>query len=120
MARTGIAWRYLPHDLPPHPTVYGYFKAWEADGTTEQIHDTLRDQLRAKKVRPPGRPRRSSVPRRSGPPGRHAAGADPGPATRTRSLAWLQSGICFSAVARTRRWSATVLVPALPSRNSIE
>jgi transposase len=51
VARTGIAWRYLPHDFPPHTTVYGYFKAWEQDGTTEQIHDTLRAQLRAKKGR---------------------------------------------------------------------
>lgn len=24
--RTGIAWRYLPHDLPPWQTVYWYFK----------------------------------------------------------------------------------------------
>ncbi|WP_405545761.1 IS5 family transposase [Streptomyces goshikiensis] len=51
VARTGIAWRYLPHDLPPHTTVYGYFKEWERDGTAEEIHDTLRDQLRAKKGR---------------------------------------------------------------------
>jgi transposase len=51
VARTGIAWRYLPHDFPPHTTVYGYFKEWERDGTTEQIHDTLRDQLRVKKGR---------------------------------------------------------------------
>jgi transposase len=51
VARTGIAWRYLPHDFPPHTTVYGYFKEWERDGTTERIHDTLRDQLRAKKGR---------------------------------------------------------------------
>lgn len=51
VARTGIAWRYLPHDFPPHTTVYGYFKEWERDGTAEQIHDTLRDQLRKKKGR---------------------------------------------------------------------
>ncbi|MGW7332161.1 IS5 family transposase [Streptomyces sp. NPDC054840] len=51
VARTGIAWRYLPHDFPPHTTVYGYFKEWEKDGTTQEIHDTLRDQLRAKKGR---------------------------------------------------------------------
>lgn len=51
VARTGIAWRYLPHDFPPHTTVYGYFKEWERDGTAEQIHDTLRDQLREKKGR---------------------------------------------------------------------
>ncbi|MET8704741.1 transposase [Kitasatospora sp. NPDC004723] len=51
VARTGIAWRYLPHDFPPHTTVYDYFKEWESDGTAEQIHDPLRDQLRAKKGR---------------------------------------------------------------------
>ncbi|WP_326793853.1 IS5 family transposase (plasmid) [Streptomyces sp. NBC_00841] len=51
VARTGVAWRYLPHDFPPHTTVYGYFRAWEADGTAEEVHDTLRDQLRRKKGR---------------------------------------------------------------------
>ncbi|MFE7331854.1 IS5 family transposase [Streptomyces sp. NPDC057565] len=51
VARTGVAWRYLPHDFPPHTTVYGYFQAWEADGTTEEIHDTMREQLRRKKGR---------------------------------------------------------------------
>jgi transposase len=51
VVRTGIAWRYLPHDFPPHPTVYWYFRQWEKDGTAEQIHDTLRDLLRQKKGR---------------------------------------------------------------------
>jgi len=23
--RTGIAWEYLPHDLPPYKTVYDYY-----------------------------------------------------------------------------------------------
>ncbi|OMI36794.1 transposase, IS4 family protein [Streptomyces sparsogenes DSM 40356] len=23
--RTGVQWRYLPHDFPPRETVYGYF-----------------------------------------------------------------------------------------------
>ncbi|MFJ9457913.1 transposase [Kitasatospora sp. NPDC101447] len=49
VARAGIAWRYLPHDFPPHTTIYGYFKEWERDGTAEWIHDMLRDQMRAKK-----------------------------------------------------------------------
>lgn len=31
--RTGVPWRYLPHDFPPHTTVFGYFSAWTADGT---------------------------------------------------------------------------------------
>ena len=40
--RTGIAWEYLPHDFPPFKTVYDYYAKWEADGTTEVIHDELR------------------------------------------------------------------------------
>ncbi len=39
--RTGIAWRYLPHDLPPWQTVYGYYTAW----TTEGIFTALNYQL---------------------------------------------------------------------------
>lgn len=42
VARSGIAWRYMPHDLPPHTTVHDYFARWEADGTTERVHDDLR------------------------------------------------------------------------------
>ena len=44
--RTGIAWRYLPHDFPPPSTVYGYYAEWEKDGTTKLIHDLLRRQVR--------------------------------------------------------------------------
>ncbi len=44
--RTGIAWEYLPHDLPPYKTVYDYYAKWEKDGTTEVIHDALRGQVR--------------------------------------------------------------------------
>jgi transposase len=29
--RTGIPWRYLPHDFPPYRTVYGYFAAWSKE-----------------------------------------------------------------------------------------
>jgi transposase len=47
VARTGIAWEYLPHDFPPAKTVYDYYAKWEADGTTQQIHDVLREQVRA-------------------------------------------------------------------------
>jgi transposase len=28
--RTGIPWRYLPHDYPHWATVYGCFAAWRA------------------------------------------------------------------------------------------
>ncbi len=44
--RTGIAWEYLPHDLPPYKTVYDYYAKWQADGTTQAIHDLLRARAR--------------------------------------------------------------------------
>jgi len=46
--RSGGAWRMLPKDLPPWETVYGYFRAWSADGTLDRIHDALREQVRVK------------------------------------------------------------------------
>ncbi|GAA3768821.1 hypothetical protein GCM10022225_64290 [Plantactinospora mayteni] len=36
--RTGIAWRYLPHDLPPHQTVYAYFAAWTKEGIFTELN----------------------------------------------------------------------------------
>ncbi|MCE7001530.1 IS5 family transposase [Kibdelosporangium philippinense] len=51
VCRTGIAWEYLPHDFPPCKTVYDYYAKWEADGTTETLHDLLRDQVRVAKGR---------------------------------------------------------------------
>jgi transposase len=44
--RTGCSWRQLPHDFPPWDTVYWYFKRWNAEGTTDRIHDALRDAAR--------------------------------------------------------------------------
>lgn len=44
--RTGIPWEYLPHAFPPYKTVYDYYAKWEADGTTELVHDQLRDKTR--------------------------------------------------------------------------
>ncbi|MFF5897224.1 transposase [Streptomyces argenteolus] len=44
--RTGIPWRYLPHDFPPHQTVYGYFARWEADGIFDQLTSLLRGKVR--------------------------------------------------------------------------
>ncbi|MFJ6550657.1 IS5 family transposase [Streptomyces luteogriseus] len=44
--RTGIPWRYLPHDFPPHQTVYGYFAHWEADGIFDQLTGLLRGKIR--------------------------------------------------------------------------
>jgi transposase len=44
--RTGCSWRQLPHDFPPWETVYFYFQRWAADGTTDRIHDALRNAVR--------------------------------------------------------------------------
>ena len=38
---TGCQWRYLPKDLPPKSTVFGYFDLWIYDGTMDRIHDAL-------------------------------------------------------------------------------
>ena len=46
VARTGCAWRQLPHDLPRWSTVYDYFRRWRRDGTWPRLHDTLRDRVR--------------------------------------------------------------------------
>ena len=44
--RTGCSWRQLPHDFPPWETIYYYFQRWAAEGTTDRIHDALRDAVR--------------------------------------------------------------------------
>jgi transposase len=44
--RTGCSWRQLPHDFPPWETVFYYFQRCAADGTTDRIHDVLRDAVR--------------------------------------------------------------------------
>lgn len=46
LTRTGCSWRQLPHDFPPWDTVYWYFQRWNADGTTDRIHDALRAAAR--------------------------------------------------------------------------
>ncbi|MFI8537502.1 IS5 family transposase [Streptomyces aquilus] len=44
--RTGCQWAYLPHDFPPHQTVYGYFAKWQADGIFAQLNGLLRELVR--------------------------------------------------------------------------
>src|ERR1019366_5937906 len=38
---TGCQWRYVPKDLPPKSTLFGYFDLWNWDGTLDRIHDAL-------------------------------------------------------------------------------
>ena len=44
--RTGIAWRYLPHDFPPHATVYGYFALWSKEGIFTELNYQLTGLVR--------------------------------------------------------------------------
>jgi len=46
LLRAGCAWRLLPHEFPPWPTVYAYFRRWERDGTWERIAAVVRRDLR--------------------------------------------------------------------------
>jgi transposase len=46
--RTGIAWKYLPHDFPPHSTVYYYYAAWRDEGIFAQLNYDLTGLARVK------------------------------------------------------------------------
>jgi len=51
--RGGIAWRLLPHDLPPWQTVYHYHRLWRLQGVWEELHTTLRALVRMREGRDP-------------------------------------------------------------------
>ncbi|WP_189642933.1 IS5 family transposase [Deinococcus piscis] len=44
--RGGIAWRLMPHDLPPWQTVYHYHRLWRKQGLWKAIHAVLRERAR--------------------------------------------------------------------------
>jgi len=46
LLRSGCTWRDLPGDFPPWGTVWSYYRTWRDDGTWEQLHATLRAQVR--------------------------------------------------------------------------
>jgi putative transposase len=46
MCRTGCAWRYIPHDLPPWGDVRIHFVHWRDDGTLEKINKALNVLIR--------------------------------------------------------------------------
>jgi putative transposase len=53
VARSGCAWRLLPHDFPPWKTVYHYFRFWRFDGTWARVHAALRQRGRVRLKRNP-------------------------------------------------------------------
>ncbi|MEV0324775.1 IS5 family transposase [Streptomyces sp. NPDC050658] len=44
--RTGVPWRYLPHDFPPWSTTYHYFACWQEDDVFAQLTGLLRHLVR--------------------------------------------------------------------------
>ena len=46
LARTGAAWRMLPHDFPPWKTASYDFYTWRDQGVWEGLHDALRRDIR--------------------------------------------------------------------------
>lgn len=48
LLRTGCAWEYLPHDLPHHKSVRGYFEKWTTAGVWEQAQKEVVRELRKK------------------------------------------------------------------------
>jgi transposase len=51
--RSGCAWRALPNDLPPWPSVYYHFRRWRDDGTWCRVMDELRRRERLRQGRQP-------------------------------------------------------------------
>ena len=46
LTHNGPVWRALPADFPPAWTVYWRAAKWQADGSTQAMHDQLREQVR--------------------------------------------------------------------------
>ncbi|MFJ8770487.1 IS5 family transposase [Streptomyces clavifer] len=51
--RTGIPWKYVPHDFPNHGTVYAYYAAWRDEGIFAQLNYDLTALARVKEGRKP-------------------------------------------------------------------
>ena len=51
--RSGCAWRMLPREFPPWPTVFSRFRRWRLDGTLRRAHDVLRVLARRQAGRGP-------------------------------------------------------------------
>jgi putative transposase len=51
--RTGCQWRMLPHDFPPHASVFDLFTKWKRAGVFDRLHDVLVLKLRVASGREP-------------------------------------------------------------------
>jgi transposase len=46
LVKTSCHWRFLPKDLTPWESVYGYFRLWTNRGFNEELHTLLREHTR--------------------------------------------------------------------------
>ena len=53
LARSGCAWRMLPHDLPPWEAVYAFWRRLAEKGSLIAISDALRLEIRLQEEREP-------------------------------------------------------------------
>ncbi len=53
LVRTGCAWRYVPREYGPWPTVHHDYRAWRMDGTWERVHTRLGEWVRIRAGREP-------------------------------------------------------------------
>ena len=51
--RTGVQWRFLPHDFPRWDVVYSYFRKWSKDDTWDEVQRILREGVRQQAGREP-------------------------------------------------------------------
>jgi putative transposase len=51
--KRGCSWRLLPHDFPPWPIVYYYFRKWRIEGLWERMNRAICQRLRVKLGRIP-------------------------------------------------------------------
>src|SRR6187549_750607 len=51
LARSGCAWRMLPHDLPPWEAVYAFWRRLVEKGSLVAINDALRVEIRLEEER---------------------------------------------------------------------
>jgi len=53
LARSGCAWRLLPHDLPNHEIVRYHYDRWRRNGTLARLHDHLHQEAPVEAGRDP-------------------------------------------------------------------
>jgi putative transposase len=46
LLRTGVQWRFLPHEYPPPDAVFYHYARWRRDGTWEHVNAVLRERHR--------------------------------------------------------------------------